>query len=123
MAGLVYFKVGDNVKMNIVAPLSVTYTGNPTLYTVSITGDLPKGGKYPATEESLWVRQDVFVSDATVLAQYVKVTNRKATLTLGPTPSWPNPPGGGGRIEVKLLSMNGYRSDKVLATTTINLEP
>lgn len=114
------------MKMNIVAPLSVAYTGDPTLYTVSITGDLPKGGgKYPVTETSLWVRQDVFDNeDADVdLAQYARVRDRKAVLTLGPTPSWPNPPGGGGRIELKLLSLNGYRSDKLLATTTINLEP
>jgi hypothetical protein len=112
-------------RLAIIAPESVEYISDPTFYTVTVEGDLPKGGgRRQVTENSLWIRQDVYDNaDADVdLAQYAHVVDRTATLSLGVTPSWPDIPGGGGRIELVLWAFNGY-GDKQLDTATMTLLP
>ena len=90
------------MKMKITGPSEVVWPadhiGNLT-YEVTVEGDPPRSG-------SVWVRQDVYdIEDADLdLAQYQRVTDGKATMTLGETPSWPNPPGGGGIIELQLIN-------------------
>jgi hypothetical protein len=89
-----------------------------TTYDVTVEG----GPTYKG--QSLWVRQDVFdTADAEVdLAQYIKVRpDGIATMTLGVTPSWPDIPGGGGRIEL-ILGVFGNRW-RTLDKATVTLLP
>lgn len=113
--------------MELIVPDPLDFTEAPFIYGVRVEGELPKGGgKHPVTWDSLWVYQEVYDSnDLPVdLAQYVKVqSDHRAWMMLAETPSWQDIPGGGGRIELKLVSKNGYRRDITVATKTITLLP
>jgi len=87
--------------MKITGPAEVVWPAGATSmsYEVTVEGEPPRSG-------SVWVRQDVFdIEDADVdLAQYRRVVDGTATMTLAATPSWPDPPGGGGLIELTLVN-------------------
>lgn len=108
--------------MRITGPAETRYTGDgttTTTYEVTTDGAPPKG-------TSAWVRQDVYdLADTEEdLAQYSRVrSDGIAVMSLGPTPSWPDIPGGGGRIELTLYAATSNNRWRKLDTATVTLLP